>query len=54
MGRQPFGGLQLSGVGYQTGGPDYLVQFVETRVVTEQTLRRGFASSELGSSLDHS
>ncbi len=47
VGRQPFGGRQLSGVGYQTGGPDYLVQFVETRVVTEQTLRRGFASSEL-------
>lgn len=47
VGRQPFGGRQLSGVGYQTGGPDYLVQFIEARVVTEQTLRRGFASSEL-------
>jgi RHH-type proline utilization regulon transcriptional repressor/proline dehydrogenase/delta 1-pyrroline-5-carboxylate dehydrogenase len=48
VGRQPFGGHQLSGVGYQTGGPDYLLQFVEARVVTEQTLRRGFASGELG------
>ncbi|HEV8437482.1 MAG TPA: proline dehydrogenase family protein [Methylomirabilota bacterium] len=47
VGRQPFGGRQLSGVGYQAGGPDYLIQFVETRVVTEQTLRRGFASGEL-------
>ena len=45
--RQPFGGRLLSGVGYQAGGPDYLLQFIETRVVTEQTLRRGFASSEL-------
>ena len=48
VGRQPFGGRQLSGVGQQAGGPDYLQQFVETRVVTEQTLRRGFASRELG------
>ena len=47
VGRQPFGGRQLSGVGYQFGGPDYLLQFVEGRVVTENTLRRGFASEEL-------
>jgi RHH-type proline utilization regulon transcriptional repressor/proline dehydrogenase/delta 1-pyrroline-5-carboxylate dehydrogenase len=47
VGRQPFGGRQLSGVGYQAGGPDYLVQFVEGRVVTENTLRRGFASGSL-------
>jgi RHH-type proline utilization regulon transcriptional repressor/proline dehydrogenase/delta 1-pyrroline-5-carboxylate dehydrogenase len=45
--RQPFGGRQLSGIGYQAGGPDYLLQFVEGRVVTENTLRRGFASDEL-------
>ena len=44
VGRQPFGGRQLSGVGHQAGGPDYLLQFVETRVVSENTLRRGFAS----------
>lgn len=43
VGRQPFGGLGLSGTGFQSGGPDYLKQFVETRVVTENTLRRGFA-----------
>jgi RHH-type proline utilization regulon transcriptional repressor/proline dehydrogenase/delta 1-pyrroline-5-carboxylate dehydrogenase len=47
VGRQPFGGRQLSGLGYQAGGPDYLIQFIETRVVTENTLRRGFASGEL-------
>ena len=47
VGRQPFGGRQLSGIGWQAGGPDYLVQFIETRVVTENTLRRGFASNEL-------
>jgi RHH-type proline utilization regulon transcriptional repressor/proline dehydrogenase/delta 1-pyrroline-5-carboxylate dehydrogenase len=47
VGRQPFGGRQLSGLGCQAGGPDYLIQFIETRVVTENTLRRGFASGEL-------
>jgi RHH-type proline utilization regulon transcriptional repressor/proline dehydrogenase/delta 1-pyrroline-5-carboxylate dehydrogenase len=47
VGRQPFGGRQASGIGYQAGGPDYLGQFIETRVVTENTLRRGFASDEL-------
>jgi RHH-type transcriptional regulator, proline utilization regulon repressor / proline dehydrogenase / delta 1-pyrroline-5-carboxylate dehydrogenase len=47
VGRQPFGGRQLSGIGWQAGGPEYLLQFVETRVVTENTLRRGFASNEL-------
>jgi RHH-type proline utilization regulon transcriptional repressor/proline dehydrogenase/delta 1-pyrroline-5-carboxylate dehydrogenase len=43
VGRQPFGGLGLSGTGFQSGGPDYLKQFVETRVIAENTLRRGFA-----------
>lgn len=43
VGRQPFGGLGLSGTGFQAGGPDYLQQFVHTRVITENTLRRGFA-----------
>jgi RHH-type proline utilization regulon transcriptional repressor/proline dehydrogenase/delta 1-pyrroline-5-carboxylate dehydrogenase len=41
--RQPFGGFQLSGVGSKAGGPDYLQQFLWPRVVTENTLRRGFA-----------
>jgi RHH-type proline utilization regulon transcriptional repressor/proline dehydrogenase/delta 1-pyrroline-5-carboxylate dehydrogenase len=44
--RQPFGGHRLSGVGAKAGGEDYLMQFVVTRVVSEQTLRRGFAPTE--------
>jgi RHH-type proline utilization regulon transcriptional repressor/proline dehydrogenase/delta 1-pyrroline-5-carboxylate dehydrogenase len=43
VGRQPFGGYGLSGVGSKAGGPDYLLQFVEPRVVTENTIRQGFA-----------
>ena len=31
VGRQPFGGFGLSGVGSKAGGPDYLLQFVEPR-----------------------
>ncbi len=44
VGRQPFGGFGMSGVGSKAGGPDYLLQFVEPRVVTENTVRQGFAS----------
>ena len=47
VGRQPFGGTRLSGVGYQAGGPDYLLTFMETRLICENTLRRGFASGRL-------
>ena len=43
VGRQPFGGYRLSGIGSKAGGPDYLLQFVVPRTVTENTLRRGFA-----------
>ncbi|MGH9179495.1 MAG: aldehyde dehydrogenase family protein, partial [Acidimicrobiales bacterium] len=43
VGRQPFGGYGLSGVGSKAGGPDYLLQFVDPRVVTENTIRQGFA-----------
>ena len=39
--RQPFGGNRLSGTGTKAGGPDYLLQFVEPRVVTEDTMRHG-------------
>lgn len=46
VGRQPFGGHRLSGVGMKAGGEDYLMQFVVTRTVSEQTLRRGFAPAE--------
>lgn len=44
--RHPFGGFKLSGLGSKTGGPDYLVQFMEPRVITENTMRRGFAPQE--------
>jgi len=44
--RQPFGGHRLSGVGAKAGGEDYLDQFMISRVVSENTLRRGFAPSE--------
>ncbi len=44
--RQAFGGFKLSGVGSKTGGPDYLIQFMEPRVVTENTMRRGFTPIE--------
>ncbi len=40
--RQPFGGFNMSGVGSKTAGPDYLLQFLDPRVVTENTIRRGF------------
>jgi RHH-type proline utilization regulon transcriptional repressor/proline dehydrogenase/delta 1-pyrroline-5-carboxylate dehydrogenase len=42
VGRQPFGGFNFSGIGSKAGGPDYLRQFVEPRVITENTMRRGF------------
>ncbi len=41
--RQPFGGFKLSGIGSKAGGPDYLLQFVLPRSITENTMRRGFA-----------
>ncbi len=41
--RQPFGGFKLSGIGDKAGGPNYLLQFVIERTITENTLRRGFA-----------
>ncbi|MBF2089035.1 MAG: L-glutamate gamma-semialdehyde dehydrogenase [Synechococcales cyanobacterium K44_A2020_017] len=44
--RQPFGGFKLSGVGSKAGGPDYLMQFLEPRVITENVQRQGFAPIE--------
>jgi RHH-type proline utilization regulon transcriptional repressor/proline dehydrogenase/delta 1-pyrroline-5-carboxylate dehydrogenase len=43
VGRQPFGGFKLSGMGTQAGGPDYLLHFLLPRTITENTMRRGFA-----------
>ncbi len=44
--RQPFGGHRFSGVGAKAGGEDYLVQFMIARVISENTLRRGFESTQ--------
>jgi RHH-type proline utilization regulon transcriptional repressor/proline dehydrogenase/delta 1-pyrroline-5-carboxylate dehydrogenase len=41
VGRQPFGGNRLSGTGMKAGGPDYLLQFVQQRAVSENTMRHG-------------
>ncbi|MEN6371288.1 MAG: L-glutamate gamma-semialdehyde dehydrogenase [Armatimonadota bacterium] len=46
VGRQPFGGFKMSGIGSKAGGPDYLIQFMDPRTVTENTIRRGFAPEE--------
>jgi len=43
VGRHPFGGFKMSGSGTKAGGRDYLLHFTFPRVVTENTLRRGFA-----------
>ncbi|MCP4498100.1 MAG: aldehyde dehydrogenase family protein, partial [Phycisphaeraceae bacterium] len=43
VGRQPFGGFGMSGVGTKAGGRDYLMHFVEPRCITENAMRRGFA-----------
>jgi RHH-type proline utilization regulon transcriptional repressor/proline dehydrogenase/delta 1-pyrroline-5-carboxylate dehydrogenase len=45
--RQPFGGLKLSGIGSKAGGPDYLLQFLEPRTITENTLRHGFVPPDV-------
>ncbi|MBE9039401.1 L-glutamate gamma-semialdehyde dehydrogenase [Oscillatoriales cyanobacterium LEGE 11467] len=44
--RQPFGGFKLSGVGSKAGGPDYVLQFLEPRTITENIQRQGFAPIE--------
>ncbi len=44
--RHPFGGFKLSGVGSKAGGPDYLLQFLEPRHISENVQRQGFAPIE--------
>ena len=46
--RHAFGGFKMSGVGSKSGGPDYLLQFLDPRLVSENTMRRGFAPIEEG------
>jgi RHH-type proline utilization regulon transcriptional repressor/proline dehydrogenase/delta 1-pyrroline-5-carboxylate dehydrogenase len=48
VGVQPFGGARLSGIGVQAGGPDYLKQFLWTRVASENLLRHGFVPESGG------
>ncbi len=43
VGRQPFGGFGMSGVGAKAGGREYLSQFTVPRAICENTMRRGFA-----------
>ncbi len=43
VGRQPFGGHKLSGVGAKAGGEDYLKQFVNPVTISENLVRRGFS-----------
>jgi len=43
VGRQPFGGMRLSGIGSKAGGPDYLRQFMQPKTFCENSVRRGFA-----------
>ncbi len=46
VGRQPFGGFGMSGLGSKAGGEEYLLHFMNPKCVTENTLRRGFAPEE--------
>jgi RHH-type proline utilization regulon transcriptional repressor/proline dehydrogenase/delta 1-pyrroline-5-carboxylate dehydrogenase len=52
VGRQPFGGFKLSGIGSQAGGPEYLLQFTMPRSVTENTMRHGFAPERSATASD--
>jgi segregation and condensation protein A len=45
VGRQPFGGFGMSGLGSKAGGGGYLEHFVVPRALCENTMRRGFAPS---------
>ncbi len=46
VGRHPFGGSKMSGLGSKAGGPDYLLHFMIARNIVENTVRRGFAPLE--------
>ncbi|MCZ7663349.1 MAG: proline dehydrogenase family protein [Thermoleophilia bacterium] len=48
VGRQPFGGFGMSGGGTKAGGTDYLLHFMDPRIVTENLVRRGFAPVDEG------
>lgn len=42
--RQAFGGLKQSSIGFKAGGPNYLLQFVQEKTITENTMRKGFVA----------
>ncbi|MCC6542946.1 MAG: aldehyde dehydrogenase family protein, partial [Nitrospirae bacterium] len=42
VGRQPFGGFGMSGVGSKAGSPEYLLQFMHPVCISENVLRKGF------------
>ncbi len=44
--RHPFGGFRMSGGGTKAGGREYLQNFMNPRVVAENTMRRGFIPPE--------
>ena len=41
--RHPFGGRKRSGLGGKAGQADYLKQFLQAKVITENQMRRGFS-----------
>ena len=41
VGRQPFGGYKLSGLGTKAGGPDYLLSLMVPKTICENTTRHG-------------
>jgi RHH-type proline utilization regulon transcriptional repressor/proline dehydrogenase/delta 1-pyrroline-5-carboxylate dehydrogenase len=41
VGRQPFGGHRLSGLGTKAGGPDYLLQLLTPKTICVNTARHG-------------
>jgi RHH-type proline utilization regulon transcriptional repressor/proline dehydrogenase/delta 1-pyrroline-5-carboxylate dehydrogenase len=46
VGRHPFGGFKMSGLGSKAGGPTYLLHFMVPRNIVENTVRRGFAPND--------
>ena len=38
---QPFGGKNLSGTGFKAGGPNYLIQFIDERTISINTVAIG-------------
>ena len=38
---QPFGGVGLSGSGLEAGGPNYLLQFLDEKVVSKNSVAFG-------------